>query len=597
MGLLHGVWQRNHELLRNAGSLLATTGLTSLFGFVYWVIAAREFSQQAVGYGSATVSAMTLLGTIGMFGLGTMLLGELPRRSQRGGLFAATLVVSGAGSLLLGFGFPPVAQAFGAHFPGIIGTPARLVLFAVGVAVTGATMVLDEGTIGLLRGGVVLTRNLVMSVVKLIVLPVVALVLHDAFGVGLELAWVTGTIVSLLPAAFMLSRDGARILHRPDWAALRGLGRVALAHNWLNLAIQTPPRIFPVLVTIVVSPSANAAFYVAWMLINFLFMVPASLSTVLFAIVSAAPEVIAEKLRFVLRLSLLIGVPAMIVLAVGAKFALGLFGAGYAHLATVPLLLLIVTYIPGLTKTQYIAVCRATNRVSRAALVLTIAALCELAAVVIGGKLGGLNGLSLGYLGVTIIEGIVTAPTVLRAAYARGRHRRAPAADPAAPPAARPAVNGAAGSASATNFASTADSANAADSASADSASAAGSASAGGPPGLAERSGPGGPGAAGSGYLQRQQVGLVTLMTLASAAVSAAHTLDATVEVWRTGSAPALPPGDGSGQQAWSPAARTDPASAKLIGPVPGQGHRHGRQADLDTLIALSAPASADEET
>jgi len=523
MAMLRGMWQRNHELLRNAGSLFATTGLTSLFGFVYWVVAARQFSQTAVGYGSATVSAMTLLGTIGMFGLGTMLLGELPRRSSRGGLFAATLVVSAVGSLLLGFGFPPVAQAFGAHFPGIIGTPARLVLFAVGVTVTGATMVLDEGTIGLLRGGVVLTRNLVMSLVKLIALPVVAMVLHDAYGVGLELAWVLGTIVSLVPAALMLRRGGSRILHRPDWVLLRKLGKVAAAHNWLNLALQTPPRIFPLLVTIVVSPSANAAFYVAWMLINFLFMVPASLSTVLFAIVSAAPEVIAEKLRFVLRLSLLIGVPAMIVLAVGAKFALGLFGASYAQVATVPLLLLIVTYIPGLAKTQYIAVCRATNRVSRAAVVLTIAALCELAAVVIGGKLGGLDGLSLGYLGVTIVEGIVTAPTVLRAAYARGLSQPASGAEPKTTLAA------------------------------------------------AVLAGPVGPVGGESGYVHGQEVGLVTLMTLAAAAVSEAHTLDATVEVWR--------------------------ADRRPIVPVPGQGgHRHRTQADLDALIARATPGSSDED-
>ena len=523
MAMLRGMWQRNHELLRNAGSLFATTGLTSLFGFVYWVVAARQFSQTAVGYGSATVSAMTLLGTIGMFGLGTMLLGELPRRSSRGGLFAATLVVSAVGSLLLGFGFPPVAQAFGAHFPGIIGTPARLVLFAVGVTVTGATMVLDEGTIGLLRGGVVLTRNLVMSLVKLIALPVVAMVLHDAYGVGLELAWVLGTIVSLVPAALMLRRGGSRILHRPDWVLLRKLVKVAAAHNWLNLALQTPPRIFPLLVTIVVSPSANAAFYVAWMLINFLFMVPASLSTVLFAIVSAAPEVIAEKLRFVLRLSLLIGVPAMIVLAVGAKFALGLFGASYAQVATVPLLLLIVTYIPGLAKTQYIAVCRATNRVSRAAVVLTIAALCELAAVVIGGKLGGLDGLSLGYLGVTIVEGIVTAPTVLRAAYARGLSQPASGAEPKTTLAA------------------------------------------------AVLAGPVGPVGGESGYVHGQEVGLVTLMTLAAAAVSEAHTLDATVEVWR--------------------------ADRRPIVPVPGQGgHRHRTQADLDALIARATPGSSDED-
>jgi hypothetical protein len=52
---------------------------------------------------------------------------------------------------------------------------------------------------------------------------------------------------------------------------------------------------------------------------------------------------------------------------------------------------------------------------------------------VIGGSLGGLNGLTLAYLAVTVLEGIVTAPTVLRAAYAPGygRHARTgPVPDP-----------------------------------------------------------------------------------------------------------------------------------------------------------------------
>ena len=197
-----------------------------------------------------------------------------------------------------------------------------------------------------------------------------------------------------------------------------------MAHNWLNLAIATPPKLIPVLVTAVVSPSSEAAYYVAWMMASFLFMVPVSLSTVLFAIASAAPELIAEKLRFVLRLSVLIGVPAMVVLALSAHFALGIFGANYARLATVPLWLLILGYLPGLPKAQYIAVCRATGKVAGAAVLLTVSACCELAAVVIGGKLGGLNGLSYALLGVVTVEGIVTAPTVLRAAYAQGVKRR-----------------------------------------------------------------------------------------------------------------------------------------------------------------------------
>jgi O-antigen/teichoic acid export membrane protein len=547
LATLLGVWQRNGDLLRNAGSLAATTGLTYLLGSVYWVIAAREFSPQAVGYGSAAVSAMMLIGTIGMFGLGTVLIGELPQRQERGGLVAAALVASGVGSLLLGLVFPLVANAFGGHFPEISGTPLRLVLFAVGVALTGMTMVFDDATIGLLRGGVQLSRNLATSIAKLIALPIAAVVLHDAFGVGLQLAWVVGTFVSLVPAALMLKRGGSRIFHRPDWALLRRLGKVAMAHNWLNLAIATPPRLLPVLVTVVVSPSANAAFYVAWMLANFLFMVPTHLSTVLFAIVSAAPELIAEKLRFVLRLSIMIGIPAMVVLAVCAHFALSIFGSSYAHLGTVPLWLLILSYIPALPAAQYIAVCRATGRVTQAAVVLTIAAACQLGAVVIGGKLGGLNGLSLAYLCVTTVIGIATAPTVFRAAYARGQQRRAATGELTALP-----------------------------------AMAAGATS---------------PVQAGSDYLRRQQAGLATLVALASAAMPEGHALDAAVEVWRTGSFPALGPGNGRHRRRAPAATGADVLGTSHNEPPNGNGqpgYHHRQQAGLDALVALATPAGPD---
>jgi O-antigen/teichoic acid export membrane protein len=423
---LRGIWQHNHDLLHNASTLAGTTGLTSVFGVVFWIVAAREFSQQAVGYGAAAISAMTLLGTIGMFGLGTMLIGELPKRRERGGgLLTASLIVSGLGSLVLGLGFPLVAGAFGGNFPVISGTPGRLALFAVGSALTGVTLVFDEATIGLMRGGVQLTRNLAMSLVKLAMLPVAAVTLHDGFGVGIVLAWVLGTIVSLVPSAIMLRWGYSRIFHRPDWRLLRRLAKVAMAHNWLNLALATPPKLIPVLVTLVVSPSANGAFYIAWMLASFLYMVPTHLSTVLFAIASATPKMIAEKLRFVLRLSIMIGLPAMAVLALGAHAALKIFGASYVQMATVPLLLLILVYLPLVPKAQYIAVCRATGRVSQAAVLLGFAAICELGAVVIGGKLGGLNGLTLAYLCVVVVEGIATAPRVLRTAYPRGYRRRA----------------------------------------------------------------------------------------------------------------------------------------------------------------------------
>ena len=465
------VWQRNRDLLRNAGSLAATTGLTSLFGFAYWVVGAKEFSQQAVGYGSAAVSAMILLGTIGEFGLGTMLIGELPKRRNAGGLTVAAIIVSGVGSLALGLVFPLVANEFGAHFPQISDTPARIGLFALGVALIGMTIVFDSATIGVMRGGVQLGRNLAMAVIKLALLPATAVVLHDAFGVGLIFAWVAGTLLSFVPALLMLKRRGSRIFQRPDWALLRRFAKLAMAHNWLNLAIMTPPRLIPVLVTVIVSASANASFYVAWMLANFLFMVPSSLSIMLFAIASAAPEVVAEKLRFVLRLSVMIGLPAMGALAVGGPLLLKVFGGNYAQQATIPLLLLILTYIPELPKAQYIAVCRASGRVGQATITLSVCALCDAIAVVVGGKAGGLNGVAFGYLIMQVAEGLATAPTVLRAASAKRNVAHVATA-------ARGAVE--------------------------------------------------------NNYVERQLMGLAALTALASVSLPEGHSLDVATDVWRT---------------------------------------------------------------
>jgi O-antigen/teichoic acid export membrane protein len=419
-----GVWTRHGDLLRNAATLLGTTGVTSLLGFTFWAFAAREFSQQAVGYGSAAVSAMTLLGTVGVFGLGTVLIGELPRRSPRAGLVSAALLACGIGSLLLGLAFAIGAPLASKRFGDLVGHPAEAVTFAVGVALTAVTSVFDQATIGLLRGGVQLARNLVFAITKMAVLPATAILLHDQFGAGITVSWIAGIAVSIAGSAIWLGCRGCPVLPRPDWGVLRALGKSTLAHNWLNLAIAVPVTLIPVLVTVVVSPAANAAFYVAWMLTSFLGAVPVHLSTVLFAIASAEPRIISRKLRFAFKVSLGVGIPGVAVLCLGGHFVLGLFGSGYSREATTPLAILALAYVPALPKIFYVAVCRAEGKVSRAAVVLTVFAVIEMAAVVVSGMLGGLREVAVAILVVLVVEGLATTPAIVRAAWSYGRHRR-----------------------------------------------------------------------------------------------------------------------------------------------------------------------------
>jgi O-antigen/teichoic acid export membrane protein len=416
---LRAALARNQDLLRNAGSLAATTGVTSVLGFAYWIYAARFFTNAEVGYATAAIATMTLLGTIGVFGLGTMLIGELPQGGNRGGLITASLIASFVASIVLAFGFALVSLSFGSHYVEISGNIWRMSLFSIGVALTAATMVFDDAAIGLMRGGLQLSRNTAVSIAKMVALPVSAFLIHDVFGLGIMLSWVLGTAVSIIPTVITIKRGGSRILYRPDWSTLRKLRKVAWSHNWLNLAITVPTKLVPVLVATMVLPGANAAYYVAAMIASFLAMVPMHLSTVLFAVASAAPEKISEKLRFVLRTALVIGVPVGLVMGVSAHFVLSVFGSKYASQATVPLWIMIAGYIPGLPSAVYIAVCRATGKVNQATILLSAFAVLQMLSVVVGGKLDGLDGLSYGQLAVSIIEAFITAPLVLRVAFGK----------------------------------------------------------------------------------------------------------------------------------------------------------------------------------
>src|ERR1700746_2733473 len=139
------LWQRNQDLLRNAGSLAATTGMTSIFGFAFTFVATHMFTPQAVGWGNTAINEMQLFGTVCMLGLGTMLIGELSKRhSERGGLFAASLTTSAVASAFFGLIFAVIVGMYFSdekHLPGIGGTPGQVLLFVVGTCLTGATLV------------------------------------------------------------------------------------------------------------------------------------------------------------------------------------------------------------------------------------------------------------------------------------------------------------------------------------------------------------------------------------------------------------------------------------------------------------------------
>ncbi len=81
-------------MLVNAGSLVGTTLVTGALGFAYWWVADRQFHPADVGLASASISAMMLLGALCVLGMGTLLIGELPRQpGKEASLISAALML------------------------------------------------------------------------------------------------------------------------------------------------------------------------------------------------------------------------------------------------------------------------------------------------------------------------------------------------------------------------------------------------------------------------------------------------------------------------------------------------------------------------
>ena len=405
----------NRSLLSNAGTMVGTAVVTSLLGAAFWLVATHDFSQDSVGIASAAISAMTLIGFMSTVGLGTLLMGELPRLEHgHRSLINAALLTTGSIGAALGLAFVLVAPLASSNFDALRSTPVAALVFVIGVGLTALVFVLDQALIGLLRGSLQLNRNIVFSVVKLAALVPVAALIDDAGAPWIYATWTAGIAVSLaVLVRFYRRREGDAL--SPNFGLLREMRLHAVTHHAVNVALRTPELVLPIVVVTVLSAAANASFYIAYMITSFMFFVPLSLSTVLYAVGSGESKRLADRFRLTVYVSLGFGaISNLVLLAIGGPL-LSIFGSSYASEATGTLHVLALDIFPATVLSHFVALRRIQRRLASALPVIWGGALLQVGGGIAGAYLGGLIGVATGWVVGTAVEAMVMGPEVLRA--------------------------------------------------------------------------------------------------------------------------------------------------------------------------------------
>jgi O-antigen/teichoic acid export membrane protein len=186
-------------LVTNATALMVATIGTSVIGLLFWAFATRLYDPADVGLGTAQISAASLVATFGQLSLGSVFNRYLPNAGKYSQWIIRRVfaVVTGFSVLLavillaLGFGE--------SYLPNL----TSKLIFVVAVPILALFVVQDAALLGLGAATIVPIENVLFSIAKVILLPVMAVA---AASVGIFASWVIPAAVAVAAVAYYIQR-------------------------------------------------------------------------------------------------------------------------------------------------------------------------------------------------------------------------------------------------------------------------------------------------------------------------------------------------------------------------------------------------------
>lgn len=412
---------------RSAFALAANTGITSLLGFVYWVVAARRYSPSVVGDSSALLSALVILANVAELNLYNTLIRFLPTAGARSARYVLRAYITVAAmSVVVGLAALPLLRRLPLIDDLLELGPLGVTSFLMAVLVWCLFALQDSVAIGVRAAVWVPLENMLFGVAKVILLVALA---SSAPRLGIFASWSVAMLIILVPMNLLIFR---RLIphHAADSTAStehvtgRDVAAFMTLDNLALIAATACTSLLPVIVAARAGSEANGYFFVAWV-IGTAFDV---------ALVNAAASLTVEGARDQDRLGALVraltqrmvalAVPIVAIVLIAAPAILSLYGSSYATHSSDLLRLVALAVLPRIVVVIWMNINRIRRSVGRILLVQTV-----LSATVVGlsGMLVpryGITAVGVVHLGAQSAAALILAPGVLRVlAYKDERHR------------------------------------------------------------------------------------------------------------------------------------------------------------------------------
>lgn len=367
---------RTDSLFRNSAFLIASTGVMSVLGFIFWLLVARFYTSEQIGLAASFIAVTVLLSNLAMFGLDTVLIRYVPG-SKRPNTFITTSLVSvvlatlvAATIYLLGI------QVFSPGLLFIVSSPWTIAGFLFLMVILSVNTLTDSVFIAYRAAQFNLGISTAFSLVK-VLLP---LLLVGLGMTGLILAYGGAVAVAVvLSLACMVWRFGYRLEWRPMPGMMRKMASFSVLNHMAELLAGLPSMLMPILIVNRLGASEAAYYYFAAMISGLLLIVPSAIASSQLAEGAHNPKAIRKGAVRAAGLSMLILLPAVLFIDLLAHRLLLVFGKEYALGGEEALKLLVAVSIPAALNAIVSTILKLQHRMWRLTIVNAV-----LAAVSIG---------------------------------------------------------------------------------------------------------------------------------------------------------------------------------------------------------------------
>jgi len=317
----------NDSLYRNSVYLMLGTLIMSILGFVFWMIGARLFTTEQVGLATTIISAMNLITSFSLLGLGTGLIRYLPTAEDKDKKINTGFSLVAIVTIMISALFLIFIRTFS---PKLIFVHDNIILafaFIFFMVFFSWNSLIDSVFIAYRSAKFILLKNTIFSSLKILLL--FAFVWLGAYGIFTS--WMISMIIGFLAVYLVLIY---KFDYKPNFvfydSIIKKIGKYSFGNYVAGFIGGLPTLLLPLLILNKLGAETSAYYYMAMMIAALLFVIPSATSNSLFAEGSHNEKHLKVQIKKAVKIISLILIPGILITIFLGKYILLLFGHQYS---------------------------------------------------------------------------------------------------------------------------------------------------------------------------------------------------------------------------------------------------------------------------